>query len=157
MANSIHFGEEFLFEKDFYSFHCSFRIQSMISFFILLVPYYYQFFLSMELFSLLVVLFNGKFHCRKNKIYERIISSFSRQKDVLNAREKKMFVTFKHHLQSNVCVKQVRFHSVLFLLSSSLYFRKVCTNHFWQKLLIEHESSRYIYSFLSLSIFCCSY
>ncbi|CAF2520704.1 unnamed protein product [Rotaria sp. Silwood2] len=30
----------------------------------------------------------------------------NRQKDVLNAREKKMFITFQHHLETNVGVKQ---------------------------------------------------
>jgi hypothetical protein len=35
------------------------------------------------------------------------ILAFSRQKDVLNAREKKMFIAFKHHLEANVGVKQV--------------------------------------------------
>ena len=96
--------------------------------------YKWNYFLSWSFYSTVNLI-------TKKKCIQRKSSSSSRQKDVLNAREKKMFMTFKHHLQSNVCVKQVSFNSRFFLsfLQSSLPFRKVCTNHFSQKLLTEHE------------------
>ena len=63
-----------------------------------------------------------------------------------------MFITFKHHLQTSVGVKQVSFHS-LRIRHSSLHFRKLFMNHFWQKLSIEHEHIYpLIYRFFSCSI-----
>ena len=62
---------------------------------------------------------------------------FSRQKDVLSNREKKMFTAYKHHLETNVDVKQVNINWILNRKSLShserISFRKVFTNHFWPK------------------------
>jgi hypothetical protein len=113
----------------------------MIFFFIQLIHYYYSLYLLMELFFLSDVSLDG----RIQYIYIYIHSNsyfyiFSRQKDVLNAREKKMFMAFKNHLEKNVGVKQVNFIISLFafsLLTCFYYFRKVFMNHFWLKLLIK--------------------
>ncbi len=91
----------------------------------------------MELFFLSDVSLEGRIQYIHLNSYFYI---FSRQKDVLNAREKKMFMAFKNHLEKNVGVKQVNFVISLFafsLLTCFYYFRKVFMNHFWLKLLIK--------------------
>ncbi len=112
-------------------FPLQFRILLMIFFFNQLILYYYWLYLLMELFFRLDVLFESMFDWKKFEIFT---CWFSRQKDVLNTREKKMFIAFKHHLETNVDVKQVNWsrlsfiHNRLFILEKSLWIIFVWSN-----------------------------
>jgi hypothetical protein len=74
----------------------------------------------MELFFVLDVSFESMFSIER--YFEILNYRFSRQKDVLNNREKKMFIAFKHHLETNVGVKQVNSIFLSFIDNRLLFF-----------------------------------